>query len=64
MSAIDLICAAFDQGHLAGDRDCPRSKCPYAPHTQAEKWQAWMLGYEEAAPRYRVVTSAESDEAQ
>jgi ribosome modulation factor len=54
MSASDLIRLAYEQGQRAGHRDRPLSKCPYAPHTQEEKWQAWMLGYESAAPRYVI----------
>lgn len=58
MSADDRIRLAYEQGYVAGDRDCPRSKCPYAPHTQQEKWLAWMAGYAESAPRYFIAKDA------
>lgn len=57
MSHSCLVRLAFEQGQTAGERDCPKSKCPYAPHTQEDKWIAWMLGYEEAAPRYVVANN-------
>lgn len=55
MSKGDKILSAFQHGYSVGERDGHPRQNPFAPHTQSEKWEAWMCGYQrEQGPKYVV----------